>query len=156
MKRLIALAAFAVAALSAPIASAQPVVTPDPARFVGELSNNMAVGGVAPLRALYVEMYRSAALPTNIEAALLTYERAIAQPRAVIGRVIDDVTLSDSYRAIYTYHYYGENYWLFTRIDFVRIGDEWALSAAAFGSEWSTVALSTTPGFRSGASPSSR
>ena len=151
MRKLIAAAAFACAALSASLAAARPIVTADPARYVGELADNMAVGGVAPLRAMYVEMYRGAALPTNIEAALLTYERAITERRAVLGRVIEDVALSDTYRAIYTYHYYGENLWLFTRVDFVRIGEEWALSAAAFGSDWSAVAMTTTPSFRAAA-----
>lgn len=149
MQKLIALVAFAVAGLWGPVASAQPIVTPDPARYASELSNNMAVGGVAPLRELFGEMQRGAALPPDVEAALLPYERAVTQRRAVIGHVIDDVMLSDVYRALYLYHYYGENFWLFTRLDFVRIGDEWALSGAAFGSDWSKVALISTPGFRS-------
>ncbi|HYD86954.1 MAG TPA: hypothetical protein VEA80_05740 [Vitreimonas sp.] len=149
MKRVILLV---VALWAAPMSLswAQPVVVADPARHVTELSNNMSVAGVAPLRALYSQMYSGAALPSNVEAALLTYERAITSPRALESRIIEDITLSDAYRAIFLYHYYGSNAWIFIRLDFVRIGpEEWTVSAATFGSEWTRVAIPVTPGFTS-------
>lgn len=150
MRILFALAAVAVWLLAS-TASAQPIVTPDPGRYATELSNNMSVGGIAPLRALYVDMFDARSLPTNIEAALITYERAITNNRAVVARVVEDISLEDTYRSVYLYHYFGSTNWMFTRLDFVRIdpSGDWALSSATFGSEWSSVAMSATSGFRS-------
>jgi len=155
MRHFMAIVAFAIAAASASLASAQPIVTADPGRYAAELSNNMAVGGIAPLRALFTEMYPTG-LPTNVEAALITFERAITVRRAIEARVIEDVTLADSFRTIYLYHYYGSTYWVFTRVDFVRIGDEWALSGASFGSDWTMVAMVTTPDFHPSGQPPRR
>lgn len=141
---------FALWAAPMSLAAAQPVVMSDPGRYASDLSSTMSVAGIAPLRAMYSQMYSGAALPSNIEAALLTYERGVTSNRALESRVIEDVSVGDAYRAIFLYHYYGSNAWIFIRLDFVRISpDEWTLSAASFGSEWTTVAIATTPSFRS-------
>jgi hypothetical protein len=86
---------------------------------------------------------------------LLAYERGLPSQQAVVSRVTDDVSLSDTFRSIYLYHYYGDNFWVHTRLDFVRVSQdgEWALAFAGFSSEWSGVALATTPGFRSSVRP---
>jgi hypothetical protein len=80
----------------------------------------------------------------------LVYERGIPTNQAVIAKIEEDITLSDTYRQIFLYHYWGRNYWLHTRVDFVRIsGDgEWAVSYIGFASEWAGLASTTTPGFR--------
>lgn len=150
MRHIFGLLAFVATLLIAPAATAQPVVVADPLRYATELSNNMAVGGFAPLRQVYVQFAEGAALATNVEAALLSYERVITSPRAVEARIVEDVSLSDTYRAIFLYHYYGSTTWVFTRLDFVNLGGgEWRLVAATFGSQWSNVAIATTPSFRS-------
>jgi hypothetical protein len=150
MRAILAVIALAFVVLAPSGVSAQPIVTSDPGRYAAELSNNMAVGGVGPLRGLYVSMFPGASLPTNIEATLLTYERAITSPRAMEAGIVEDVSLSNRYRSVYLCHYYGTNLWVFTRVDFVRISPtEWALTAAAFGSEWSSVAQVMTPSFQS-------
>ena len=79
----------------------------------------------------------------------MTYERSLTSPRAALSRVTEDVTLSDTLRSIYLYHYYGENIWVHTRIDFVRISDdgEWAVAALSFGGDWSIVAQKRPLGF---------
>lgn len=148
LSRFLIVAAALWASVAFSSAHAQPIVTADPGRYATEFSDRMSVGGVAPLRVLYNEMFANASLPANIEAALLTYERGITNPRALRSEVVEDIALSQSYRAIYTYAYYGSNSWIFVRLDFVRIGaDEWALSAASFGSEWNSVAIAATPSF---------
>ncbi|HVK81256.1 MAG TPA: hypothetical protein VM915_11660 [Verrucomicrobiae bacterium] len=136
--------------LASPIASAQQIVVADPARHATELSNNMAVGGVMPLRTLYSQISEGAALNASVEAGLMTFERSIAAPRAAHAAVIEDMSLADTYRSIVLYHYYGSTTWIFTRLDYVRIGPtEWALSSAYFGSDWRNVALPDSPSFRS-------
>jgi hypothetical protein len=66
-----------------------------------------------------------------------------------VSRVIDDVVLSDMVRSIYLYHYFGENNWVYTRLDFGGIGDgRWALTGVCFADRWSNIVVATTPGFR--------
>jgi len=136
-------------ALQAADAFAQPIVTRDPRAYMETLADAMGVSGMAPLRSLYVEINRGAPLNTNVEAALLSYERGLPSQQAAIARVAEDVMLADTLRSIYLYHYFGENYWVFTRVDFVRIADaDWAVAYVAFSSEWNSITISTTPGFR--------
>ncbi len=131
-------------------ASAQSVVTRDPRAYTETLADAMGVSGMAPLRSLYVQIAPGGTINATVEAALLSYERALPTTSAAIAKVEEDVTLSDTYRQIYLYHYWGQTYWVHTRLDFVRISaNEWALSYLAFGSEWSALASSTTAGFRS-------
>lgn len=131
------------------LAQSPPVVTSNPLQYVQDVSALMSRAGVGPIRDIYAQIYPSA-LPPNIEGTLITYERAIAGKQSRLSRVIDVASLADTFSSIYTYQYYGENLWLFTRFDFVRISEtEWALSAVSFSSEWSFVALQTSPGFTS-------
>jgi len=146
---------FALAALglllapSTATAQSPPVTMANPSQYAADVANLMSRRGVAPLREIYNLMF-GATLPANIEAALIAYERAIDGNTAVIGRVVETTTLADSFRSIYMYHYFGNNAWIFTRLDFVRISEtEWALSTTAFSSEWSGVVSTTTPGFSS-------
>jgi hypothetical protein len=135
---------------SAALAQSPPVTTADPAQYMRDVSALMSRTGISTLRDIYVTMFQTSALPASVEGALVTYERLVAGRQAVLGRIVEDTQLSDTFRSIYTYHYFGDNAWLFTRFDFVRISDtEWALSAAVFSSEWSNVAALATPGFTS-------
>lgn len=132
----------------AALAQSPPITTENPGQFTRDVSALMSRTGVGALRDIYVRLFASSALPANVEGALVTYERAIGGQSAVLGRVVEDTTLANTFRSVYTYHYYGSNAWLFTRFDFVKISDsEWALSAVAFSSEWSSVAVQTTPSF---------
>ncbi|MBX9746365.1 MAG: hypothetical protein K2X34_05660 [Hyphomonadaceae bacterium] len=150
MRILLAFAAILLAHFAAPEASAQPIVTRDPRAYMETLADAMGVSGMAPLRSLYVELSNNAPLSTTVEASLLAYERGIPTTRAFVAKIEEDLTLSDTYRQIYLYHYWGQNYWLHTRVDFVRISNdgEWAISYVGFASEWSTLASGVTPGFR--------
>lgn len=150
MRALLAVVVILMALVSATPASAQAITTRDPRAYMETLANTMGVSGMAPLRSIYGEINNGAALSTTVEAALLAYERGIPTTRAVIAKVEEDVMLSDTYRQIYLYHYWGQNYWLHTRIDFVRISadGEWAMSYVAFSSEWGNLTSATTPGFR--------
>lgn len=150
MRTILALAVILLAYVAAPLASAQSVVVRDPRAYADTLADAMGVSGMAPLRALYQEVSPSGTVSATVEAALLAYERGLPSTRAPIAKVQEDVTLSDTYRQIYLYHYWGQNYWLHTRLDFVRISDtEWSVSYVAFGSEWGGLASPVTPGFRS-------
>jgi hypothetical protein len=131
-------------------AETPPIVTDDPAEYAQVFADSMAVSGIRPVRQAFEAMLAPSggALPADAEAALIVYERANLHTPALVSRVIDDVVLGDAFRVIYLYHYFGGNGWVFTRLDFVRIGQrEWALSRLAFGDRWSTVALTPSPGF---------
>lgn len=127
------------------------VVTDNPARYAQGFADAMALSGIRSLRETYVILYGpfGGALPTNIESTLLVYERAIGSATAQISRVIEDVTLGEATRTIYIYHYFGDNLWLFTRLDFYFLGDaRWALGSLAFADQWASIVSATTPGFR--------
>ncbi|MEZ5956746.1 MAG: hypothetical protein R3C27_05975 [Hyphomonadaceae bacterium] len=150
MRAIWALTAVVLAYVVAPCVSAQPIALRDPRAYAETLADTMGVSGMAPLRSLYVEVSPNGAVSAAVEAALLAYERGLPTTRAVIAKVEEDVTLSDTYRQIYLYHYWGQNYWLHTRVDFVRISDtEWAVSYVGFASDWAVLAPPVTPGFRS-------
>lgn len=131
------------------LAQLPPIVTPNPVAYVEDVSTVMSRTGVRPLRDIYMQIY-TGSLPANVEGSLVTYERAIGDKQSILSRVVEVTSLADTFTSVYTYNYYGANAWIFTRFDFVRISDsEWALSAVAFSSEWSYVAVQTTPGFAS-------
>ena len=148
----LALAALMIfGAPSAAHAQSPPITTENPAQYMRDVTALMSRTGISALRDVYVTMFQSSALPANVEGALVTYERVVGGNQAVLARVVEDTQLGDTFRSIYTYHYFGNNGWLFTRFDFVRISEtEWAVSAVVFSSEWSNVAILTTPGFTSG------
>lgn len=124
-----------------------PIVVRDPASFVATLAFQMDSQGAEPLRATFLQLF-GGSLGPQFEAQLVVYERAIGTRRAIVSRRIEDVTLSDAVRSIYHYHYYGQNLWIFTRVDFVRIDNErWAVSSLAFNSDWATIYSPSTPSF---------
>lgn len=154
--RIFAILAFVAAAfVLTPVAAAQTVATnvvrtADPRLFVSDISDRMSRTGMAPLRRAYEQLFNSNALPTDIESALLAFEREIGEHPAEVHRVVEDVVLADTLRSIYTYHYYGRQAWLFVRYDFVRVGNsDWAVSAISMSSQWGYVSRTTTPGFQS-------
>jgi len=113
----------------------------------------MALAGVRPIREAF-EALVGGTIPADAEAGIVTYEQAITQLPARVSRVIEDVTLADSVRIIYLYHYYGDNSWIFTRLEFISIGDgRWAFNRLAFADRWATVVVATTPGFQSSHAP---
>lgn len=143
-------AAMMVAALGS--ARAQTTaVTENPAAYAQGIADAMALSGVRPLRQLYEEMLSSPTLPADLESGLMVYERAIGQKAAEVSRVIEDIVLSDVLRVIYLYHYFGDNSWVYTRLEFHAVGDgRWAVARVSFADQWSNVVLTTTPSFRPG------
>jgi hypothetical protein len=142
------LASVFVLAVARP-AAAQPIVTDDPREYMETLRDAMGVSGMGPLRSLYQQLAGSAGINPQIEAALMVYERNMSSPRAAVARVTEDITLGDTLRTVYLYHYWGDNLWVHTRLDFVRISPtEWAVAYIGFGSEWHTIAQPMSPGFR--------
>lgn len=126
-----------------------PIVTTNPAEYAQTYADSVALGGVEPIRDIFQTMQGGTALATDLEAAIMVYERANLTKPAAISRVIEDVQLSDVLRVIYTYHYFGANSWIFSRLEFVRVSDtEWALNRVAFADRWANVVLETTPSFR--------
>lgn len=127
------------------------VVTENPAGYAQGFADTMTLSGIRSLRETYVILYGpfGGTLPTNIESTLLVYERAIGSATAQISRVIEDITLGEATRTIYIYHYFGNNLWLFTRLDFYFMGDgRWALGSLAFADQWASIVSATTPSFR--------
>jgi hypothetical protein len=125
-----------------------PIVTDNPRTFANDLAGRMQQG-VGALRETYAVLFAGAALAPQLDAALIVYERGAAGKSATVHAIADDVALSNVFRSIYLYHYYGENMWMFTRVDFARIADnQWAVTSLSFSSEWSQVVSTTTPGFR--------
>lgn len=145
------LAAFAF--LAGGPASAQiagpPVTTTDPGAYARAFSDSMALTGGRQLRDIFTTMLGpSGAMPSEVDQSIRVYENDEMERPARVARVLDDVVASDAYRVIYLYHYFGGNYFLFTRLEFTRIStSEWALSRIAFADRWSGVVLATTPGF---------
>lgn len=131
-----------------------PVVTDDPALYAQTFADSMALSGVSPIRDVF-EVLVGDPLPPDVEPGLLVYERAITQLPARVSRIIEDVTLGgDGTRMIYLYHYFGDTTWIFTRLEFVFVGDgRWALSRVAFADRWASVVVATTPGFQPSQSP---
>jgi hypothetical protein len=160
MRRLL-LALFA-AVLLWPAARAEaqlvdpPIVMRDPGVYAQVFADSMAISGIQPIRDAFQAMLGAETpLAAELEASLHVYEHPDMIKPAVVSRVLDDVSAADTYRVIYLYHYYGGNFWVFTRLEFVRISmTEWALQRMAFADQWKNVVLTTTPGF--GAPPQSR
>lgn len=127
------------------------VVTENPASYTQGFADAMALQGIRSLRETYVTLYTpfGGVVPTNIESTLMVYERAIGSGTAQISRIVEDVTLGEALRIIYAYHYFGNNLWLFTRLEFYFLGDgRWALGSLAFADQWDAIASPTTPSFR--------
>ena len=135
---------------AAPRAAAEPpIVMRDPGQYAQTFADSMALAGVRPLRDAFTTLVAPNAPPPELESALRVYETAITQLPARVSRVVEDLVLGDALRTIYLYHYYNDNSWIFTRLDFVRIGeDRWALHRISFSDRWANVVLTTTPGFR--------
>jgi hypothetical protein len=146
---------FVCAALLASPARADdpPIVTTDPAQYAQTFADSMAIAGVRPIREAF-ETLLGGPVAQESEAGLVTYERAITQLPARVSRVVEDVTLSGTVRTIYLYHYYGDNSWIFTRLEFIFIGEgRWTLNRLAFADRWANVVVATTPGFQSSRAP---
>jgi len=145
-----------VCALAAPSRAAAQLVDPpitmrDPAVYAQTFSDAMALGGVRPIREAFLQLLGPGAqMPADVDAGLRVYENPDMIKPALMSRVVEDVVLADTFRVIYLYNYYGGNYWIFTRLEFVRIStDEWTLSRLAFADRWAHVVLQTTPSFQS-------
>lgn len=152
--RTFALIAGFFAAFAGPaFADDPPIVTTDPTQYAQTFADSMALAGVRPIREAFEDLV-GGPVPQESEAGLLTYERAITQLPARVSRVVEDVTLSDTVRMVYLYHYYGDTAWIFTRLEFVAIGNgRWSLNRVAFADRWANVAVATTPGFQSSRAP---
>jgi hypothetical protein len=142
-------AALALVGFAPSQARAEPpaIVVANPGEYARSFTERMS-GGIVALREEYQAVLRSATVPPQVDAALTPYERIASGRRALVARVVEDMVLADSIRTIYGYYYYGDNAWLFVRMDFVRTGDSaWAVSGLTFHSEWAGVVTPSTPGF---------
>ena len=155
----ILLATFALPSVAmAQNAVAKTITTPDPGAYSQQLADRIATDGVAALRPVLTQLYAiqvhvpaaSAQLPPQYEAQFTTMQSVIAGRHATINRKLDDVTLADTLRSIFYYDYFGDNVWIFTRFDFVRVGDNrWAVSLVLWGGDESVVGIAPAPGFHS-------
>lgn len=153
--RFLAYLAVFFAVLTAPArADDPPVVTSNPTVYAQTFADSMALAGVRPIREAF-EALVGGPVPQESEAGLVTYEQAITALPARVSRVIEDVSLGGgTVRMIYLYHYFGDNTWIFTRLEFVSIGDgRWSLNRLAFADRWANVVVATTPGFQSSQIP---
>lgn len=128
----------------------------DPDAYARQLADRMTSEGVEALRAPLTELYAyqvhvpvaSAQLPPQWQAQFTTMQTVIAGRRASVSREISDVTLADTLRSIHYYHYFGDNVWIFTRLDFVRVANgRWALSYLLWGGDASVVGISPSVTF---------
>lgn len=155
MMRLIALAVATLFLLGGTVnagtVNRPPVITRDPGAYAQQMADMMALGGVQPLRETFMTMLAPASghLPDDIDSSLRVYENPNLIKPAQVARIIDDEVLGDSYRVVFLYHYFDSNYWIFTRLEFVRISPtEWTLTRLSFADTWNGVALPLTPGFQ--------
>lgn len=148
---LIAILTLLIIGVATPAGHAQqslpPVLTPDPDAYAATVARQMQREGMQPIRATFEQMFATngSALPANVEGFLVTWERYLGRREATIVKEVDDVVIGSVTRQIYYYHYLGGNAWLFTRFDFVRVGDNnWALSALSLEDQWFKIAQSTS------------
>jgi hypothetical protein len=144
----------AVASAQAQSAVQAIITTPDPAIYSQQLADRMATEGVSALRPVLTQLYAnqvrvpvaSVQLPPQYEAQFTTMQGLIAGRHASLERKLDDVVTANTLRSIYYYHYYGDNIWIFTRFDFVRVADDrWAVSLVLWGGDQSVVGISPSP-----------
>lgn len=132
------------------------ITTEDPAAFARELADRVSAEGVDALRPILTEIYAiqmrtaGAQLPAQQAAIFDAAQAMIAGREASIISELDDIVLGGAFRTIFYYHYFGDNVWIFSRFDFVRMDDRrWALSLLLWGGDASLVGLSPAPTFRS-------
>jgi hypothetical protein len=163
MRKFFSAIAVLVAALAAPAVAQQAngatavVTMADPAAYAQQIANRMNTDGVSALRPALTELYANsihvpvanAQLPPQWEAQFTTLQTLIAGRHAAITQKLSDVVLADTLRSIYYYHYYGDNVWVFTRFDFVRVGNgRWAVSLVLWGGDESVVGISPSITFQ--------
>jgi hypothetical protein len=84
-----------------------------------------------------------------METALTTYERAIERRPPLHWAKVEDVSLSGQMRRIYYVHVFNESTILYTRFEFLNLGERgWALARLSFGSSWENIAGDFSPGWR--------
>lgn len=136
--------------------SSAAIAMADPAAYSREIAERMSAQGVEPLRPLLTQMYATqigvsnanVQLPPQLDAQFATIQTLIAGRRATVTRRIGDVVAGDALRSIFYYHYFGDNVWVFTRFNFVRVGeDQWALSMVIWGGTENIVGLAPQPMF---------
>jgi hypothetical protein len=156
MKLAFAMAALATALFSTP-ASAQhftdaspdvrPIVTTDPASYMQDFGQHIAAHGMAPIRDVTTAMFNGEVSP-QMNQIMLFYDGYIGHEPARSWSVIDDVTLSDHVRMIFALFVFSSHQFLFTRTDFIRVDNSnWSMNGVSFGSNWSQVAVTLSPGF---------
>ncbi|HRE44234.1 MAG TPA: hypothetical protein PKY87_09710 [Terricaulis sp.] len=153
---IIALMAALGAALSATAAFAQSpadtlITVDNPATYSQRLADEIARDGVIATAPILTRIYALQAGVADIQlnpqqlAQFTTIQQMIAGRRATVVQQLADIALADTLRSIYYYHYFGRNVWIYTRLDFVRVGEtQWALSALLWNSD--ANALGIEPG----------
>jgi len=131
---------------------AHPIVTTDPSAYVQDLDTRIAAHGMEPLREVFTSMFGE--VPPDVSRIVLTYDGYVGHQPARSWQMIDDISLSNRLRSIYTLHVFSSHQFLFTRVDFIRVDDaNWAMNNVTFGSAWPQVAGPVTPGFTETARP---
>lgn len=163
MRIFLAVLSTLIATLIVPAVSAQQngvasvIVTADPEAYARQLADQMSAQGTEALRPVLLELYAnqirvpvaSAQLPPQYQAQFTTMQTLIAGRRASITQKLNDVTLAGTLRSIFYYHYYGDNIWIFTRFDFVRVASgRWGVSLVLWGGDQSVVGISPTITFQ--------
>lgn len=123
-----------------------PIVTTDPAAYVQDLDGRIAEHGMAAIRDVSTAMFGE--IPPQFSALMLAYEGYVGHAPAQSWQVVDDITLANRVRSIYSLHIYSSHQLLFTRADFVRVDNSnWSMTGVSFGSSWAQIVTPTTPGF---------
>lgn len=148
---------FALSSPSAAQTVQNTITTDDPAAYSQQLADRITTDGVAALRPVLAQIYSiqvrvpngAVQLPPQAEAQFATMQGLIAGRHAVVAQKLDDVTLANTLRSIYYYHYYGENLWVFTRFDFARVGNnQWALSYLLWSADQNSLGISPRLSYR--------
>ncbi len=163
MRVFLAVIATLIAASIAPAAAAQQngatsvIIVADPDAYARQIADQMSTQGTDALRPVMLELYAnqihvpvaSAQMPPQYQAQFTTMQTLVAGRHASITQKLSDVSLAGTLRSIFYYHYYGDNIWVFTRFDFVRIANgRWGVSLVLWGGDESVVGISPTVTFQ--------
>lgn len=153
MRAIIALLAAIGAALLAPAAFAQNpeaslIPVDNPATYSQRLADEIARDGVNATMPILSRIYAVYAGVEEIQlnpqqlAQFATAQQMIAGRRAQVVQQLADIALADTIRSIYYYHYFGGNVWIYTRLDFARVGEtQWALLALMWNADASALGI---------------
>ena len=110
--------------------------TNNPEGYVEEFLDDLVTDGIPPFRDFFTALGNTS---PQLEATLAIVAKRDARQGKRHGKLIETVTANDALKQIYAFGFFGDNNWLFMRIDFVWIGNEWAISNYNFNSDYEAV-----------------